>query len=310
MEATSMRTGIVILAAAVFASGCASVFNENSALTAFPYRIGESGRFIVEVMVNEQGPFDFAFDTGASISVLFDGARKKLDIEHVAGKRVLIHGMVGSGEFPTASLDEMRIGNATWTNARVASLPGDTSASTGIDGILGVDFLHHYAASFSVDEQVVCLYAPEQVSESSYRGWASIPLQRMQIGSGSATVYVVDLQIGSGTIRALLDLGAGANMMNWQAAAVIGVRPVAPRKTSNVSGAVDSAPLVAQLVVEVMQIANISWRNQVFLIGDPPVFSALGIHGQPLAIAGSSLFNTRDLLVDLERERLLVRTEK
>ncbi len=87
--------------APVFLSwGCASVLDEDGALAIARYGIEEDGRIVVDARVNGQGPFNFALDTGASISVVFDRLSDELGLQPVPGKTLMIHGILASGQVP------------------------------------------------------------------------------------------------------------------------------------------------------------------------------------------------------------------
>jgi len=298
----------LLLAAIAAASGCAGVFEEDGASAVVPYRIGDKGQIIVEANINDQGPFDFALDTGASISVIFDETCDKCQLERRDSRRVLIQGMVGSGEFPTTKIDRLNIGGITWVGARTAVMPGDTISGAEIDGILGVDILGNYAIGYSVKERVIRFYPPELVSERSYKGWSSIPLRELKTGVGDTTLHTIDLEISGNEIMALFDLGAGPNMMNWRALRFIGVPLRKQRRENKVSGAVESTSIDAELHVDVVKTANLYWRNKTFLVADIHILDVLQLDHRPIAIVGVGLFNQRDFVIDYARGRLLVRT--
>ncbi|MCH8335452.1 MAG: clan AA aspartic protease, partial [Proteobacteria bacterium] len=159
--------------------GCASTLDQDSALAIAPYQIVNGGRIVIEARVNDQGPFHFALDTGASISIVFDKLRNKLELETAPGKSVTIQGLVASGQFPLVSISRLHVGREIWADPRIASLPGGTTASAKIDGILGIDFLRRYAVDFSTEDRVLRLYPPNLVRDRPYRGWASVPLERV-----------------------------------------------------------------------------------------------------------------------------------
>ena len=304
------RTGL--LATLILASGCGStlVLDDDGALIVIPHETGSQGHIIVEAMINDQGPFRFALDTGASISVIFDQTREKAGLDLVTGKRVIVAGMVGIGDFPISSIANFKVGSESWTNARVASLPALDDVPLEIDGILGIDFLSRYAVGVSPGDQVVRLYPPTLVSERSYWGWASIPMRQLQIGRGNATAYTINLHINKITIPALLDLGAGANLMNWHAARAIRVRPTKPASKNRIFGAVGVVPIIAQLDVRELMIENIRWRRQTFLISDFSIFEVLGLVNKSFAIVGPGLFKERDFVIDFERNRMLLSSSK
>jgi len=287
--------------------GCASVLDEDGALAIAPYDIKENGRIVIEARVNGQGPFAFALDTGASISVVFDELRNKLALEPVPGKAVMIHGVVASGEFPLLSIRRLAVGREVWANARIASLPGETAASTNIDGILGVDFLRRYAVGFSTRDRIVRLYPPDLVGRRTYRGWTSVPLKPEYIGNSGAALYFFEIEIAGHKIPAAFDLGSGLNIINWAAARSLGLDPVDLRDDDLLSGAIESAPIVARIRIDEVTTGRIRWRDEEFTIVDLEFITTLMRGVTPCAILGAGLFTQRDFIIDFTRSRLLVK---
>ena len=298
---------MLFLATTFVLCGCASTLILDNALAIAPYNILESGRIVVDARVNDQGPFRFALDTGASISIVFDELRNKLELESIPEESVTMQGLIASGRFPLVSVNRLQVGREIWTDPRIASLPGETAASAKIDGILGIDFLRQYAVGFSTEDRAVHLYSPNLVRNRSYRGWATVPLERVNIGESSAALYFFDIEIGGQKVPALFDLGAGLNMINWPAARSLPLRPVVPRGDELLSGVFESTPVVAQFEAKEVTTASIRWRNEVFLIADLEIFATLQQGDSPLVILGSGLFNQRDFVIDFVRNRLLVK---
>lgn len=299
---------IGLLAAFTLASGCAApyVLDDDNASVVTPLEIGPEGHIIVQVSLDGHGPFRFAIDTGASISVIFDPTREKAGVGLTEGRPVVIQGMLSSGTFPTTTINELKIGGVSWADVRVASLPAGTLVSKDIDGILGIDFLRRYALGVSVRDQVVRLYTPSLVSGRSYRGWTSIPLHELKIGKAEATVYTINMHINDIDIPAMLDLGAGSNLMNWRTARAIGVRAMRPDEDREISGAIESESVIAELDVRQLRIENIYWRNKTFLVSEFPIFKVLELEDQLVTIIGPELFNERDFVLDFERKRMLL----
>ena len=149
------KINLIWLAPVFLLWGCASVLDEDGALAIAPYTIQDDGRIVVNARVNGHGPFVFALDTGATISVVFDGLREELSLEDVPGISLKIHGMVGSGIYPLVNITSLAVGREVWDQPRVAAMPRSTVASASIDGILGVDFLRRYAVGFSIADRVI-----------------------------------------------------------------------------------------------------------------------------------------------------------
>lgn len=298
-----------LLIALLALPGCASelVLVEDGALAVIPHRVSDVGHIIVETMLNGHGPYEFALDTGASISVVFDRARKSASIEPARGKTVNVLGMTDSGNFPIAYVARMSVGKETWEEARVALLPDAGPVSEQIDGILGVDFLSRYAVAYSQQESVVRLYPRELIAERYYHGWTSIPLYDLRVGDGDVSMFAFDMLIDAERIPTVFDLGATVNLMNRQAARQLGVQTRRPSDTRDVWGAIGHTADVTELIIIRLKIKNRYWRHRVFLVGDFPIFEALDIGNESLAIAGTNFFKQRDFIIDFEKKRLLVR---
>jgi len=297
----------LLLATVFVLCGCASTLDQDNALAIAPYLILEDGRIVVETHVNDQGPFRFALDTGSSISIVFDELRNKLELELIPEQRVMIHGVVTSGGFPLVGVSRLQVGQATWADPRIASLPGETEVGSTIDGILGIDFLRRYAVGFSTEDRIVRLYDPDVVSNRSYRGWATVPLERATIGESGAALYFFDVTIHGQKITALFDLGAGLNMINWPGARSLNLAPARRSRDHLVSGVLESAPVMARANAKELKTANIRWRNEVFLIADLEIFVTLQQSDSPFVILGAGLFNQRDFVIDFVRNRLLIK---
>jgi hypothetical protein len=297
----------IFLAASFVLCGCVRTLSQDDAIAIVPYDLQNSGRILVQVRINDRGPFPFALDTAASISFVFDDLRSELELETVPDMSANVHGAVASGRFPLVRIDRLQVGSEIWADARLVSLPGETDATSTIAGILGIDFLRRYGVGFSTQDRVVRLYLPDLIGNRSYRGWASVPLEPLKIGASSEPLYFFEIEIGGYAVPALFDLGAGLNMINPPAARFLRLVPRRAGEDSLLSGALESAPILARFNSEEVRTANIRWRNEEFLIADVEIFSTLNYQDSPLAILGSGLFNQRDFVIDFVRNRLLVR---
>jgi predicted aspartyl protease len=298
---------VALLAAVGAMTSCASVLDLDGALAMAPYHIEESGRIVVEVSVNGEGPFDFALDTGSTISAVFEPLRDKLSLEIIPGRFVIVHGTAASGKHSLLNIGSMAVGREVWTEPRVVLLPGQTSAGGGIRGVIGTDFLRRYAIGFSTEDRVIRLLAPDLVARRVYRGWASVPLQARSIAANGATLYFIDVGIDGRTISAVFDLGSGSNMMNWPGAQSLNATITKPDGDNVIVGAIGDTPVIAELRAETVTTAGIRWRNEIFSIADLEIFETFMLGESPAAILGAGLFTQRDFVIDFVRNRLLVK---
>jgi predicted aspartyl protease len=102
------------------------------------------GIIIVPVYINQQGPFKFALDTGASGSILTSSLAKKLAIKELKGATALALGAGGPISIQIGIVDSLCIGHFKLRNVKVAITDISTleeKLGTKLDGIVGYDIL-------------------------------------------------------------------------------------------------------------------------------------------------------------------------
>ncbi len=101
-------------------------------------RADQIGRVVVPVMVNGQGPFSFALDTGANRTVLTPHLAQVLGLVVSSDDKVTMNGTTGSADVATALVERVAAGDVTLIDQR---LPVASALTNDIDGVLGVDGL-------------------------------------------------------------------------------------------------------------------------------------------------------------------------
>ncbi len=286
--------------------GCAQVLGPEGALTVVPYELTDSGRILVDARIDGSGPYPFSLDTGASISFIFLDPVGELELATLPDVTATVRGLVASGKYPVVQFDRLQVGDEIWSDPMMVSVPEATPATRGIAGVLGVDFLRRYGLWFSAEDRLLRLYEPALLSGRAYEGWAMVPLEPVSIGLASAPLYFFDIEIGGRTMPALLDLGAGTNLINAPAATFLRLTPEETGEELLVAGALETAPILARLQTA-MRTSNVSWENEDLLIADLGIFATLLHEDAPLAILGSGLLRQRDFVIDFERNRLFIR---
>lgn len=119
--------------------------------TVAPMRLTPHGSLpVIAVLVNDQGPFDFIVDTGASHLVI--GQDLATDLELPAGDGNL-PGLGAGGAIAPArtSLRELRVGHAVLRDAEAAVMDlasVSQTAETPVSGILGYPFFADRVITF------------------------------------------------------------------------------------------------------------------------------------------------------------------
>lgn len=286
--------------------GCVSVLDEDLALTRIPYTLQADGRIVIQVSVNDQGPFAFALDTAASISAISKRLVNELELAPASDKKVFVQGAIGSGEFDLVNLRSLTFGSEHRIDKGVVVLPGTSRSLRGLDGILGLDILRSYPVGFAVRQKAVLLYGSDSIPADGYRGWSAVPMVKRPVGDTGASVYAIGMKIRGHKFPAILDLGAEVNVVNNAAASLFGLK-LQTRNSGEFSGALDSAPILANLSVAEVTTRFVTWIDEEFSVIDLPVFETFDMAGSPAAIVGARLLTQRDLVIDFPRERLLIK---
>ncbi len=107
---------------------------------------GGSVLALVPVYINDQGPYYFALDTGASTSAIDSVLVDQLGLQ-VVGRPQQVTGITGSVVTRLVRVDTWRVGNVPLPAANVTdlNLPGPSTGG-GLQGLLGSDMLSHFGA--------------------------------------------------------------------------------------------------------------------------------------------------------------------
>lgn len=293
----------------VLTSGCAAPLelDPDAALTVVPYTLLPGGRVVVEVRLNDQGPFRFAVDTAATGSFLTERTRLALGLPLIPELTTTVYGAIAMGEFPLVEIDRLEVGSEVWTDARLIALPSETSATATLDGVLGADFLRRYSVGLTAADRALRLYDPDTIGARVHRGWSAVALTPRIVGRSLEPLHFLEISVEGRSVPALFDLGAGVSVLNSVASEQLRLEPIQISRRGEFSDAVGSEPVVATLGTQDLRTGSVAWRNETFLIEDLEIFSLLAEEGEPIAILGSGLFTQRDCIIDFARERLLVR---
>ena len=102
---------------------------------------------IVKAEVNGEGPFDFAVDTGASVTVLSNWLAQKLEMSENPGTQKKGHACCGEVDMALSSVKSVKLGDVEARDLQVALMDlSSISEAMKIDlaGIIGYSFMKDY----------------------------------------------------------------------------------------------------------------------------------------------------------------------
>jgi hypothetical protein len=161
----------------------ASVSRGAEALPSFSGTATVSGRvvagylLVVPIKVNGRGPWNFVVDTGTNETVLDPALAKQLHLATAGG--VTLNTLAGQQKVSLASVDSISTGAASVQNLEI--LVGGIDAVRGLDrrirGVLGLDFLYHFAFSLDYEYTRLRLFPPNLLADPENPGLASVEVQ-------------------------------------------------------------------------------------------------------------------------------------
>lgn len=269
-----------------------------------PYRITADDRVLTDVMVNGQGPFSFLLDTASSRSMIYEHVRARLGLAQSEPVPLTVYGIENVGSAIPVRPEQLQFSGDAIKGLAMGVLP---DASQPSDGILGIDALSHYLVLLDRGDMRLKLLTPG--SAASYQDWPSLALTPHPVKDTATNFWYLKANFNGRNITTLLDMGAGMTLINWKAAAELGVRKDAylnlrpPEKLRDILGSF--GPVVVLRDVTVDLNGRIFERERV-LVADAKVFDYFNLGGQPAAILGPGLLKNNSLAIDFAGRRLYV----
>ena len=171
---------------------------------AVPTTNDRAGRIVVEVFINELGPYRFIVDTGANRSVMSQRLAQSLALPVGTEADAVVHGITGFAVMPQVLIRAMRVGTLELAAQRLAVLPDMVFGDT--DGILGIDALQQ--ARIDIDfarDKVVVRRSSVASSEGRLVVRAKVRDRGLMLVSG---------KVGRVRVKAIIDTGAQRTLGN------------------------------------------------------------------------------------------------
>ncbi|WP_187293848.1 retroviral-like aspartic protease family protein [Gloeobacter kilaueensis] len=105
---------------------------------------GQSGLLTAAVTIAGAGPFRFALDTGAGVSLLSKNLARQLALDTTPSRTVNLLGFGGSQGGQLVTLPGLSLGPVSLANVQAVVLATPLLDQTGLDGLVGQNFLNHF----------------------------------------------------------------------------------------------------------------------------------------------------------------------
>lgn len=310
---TSMvrRVVIVFWITAAIAKG-AMADHDTNALDAdviLPFVLSESGHFVVNMQVNGTDPFPVVIDTGTSISGIFERGIKAAGLAVDSAQSMRVRGLITTRVRPVIQIQSIALGGTRQSIERLVVLT-DPRQNVAAQGVLGMDFLEHYAVVFDEPTKTVRFTRSRRLARADFRGWFVIPLNNGPRSAAHFGLHFGDLKVGAQSIPTLIDTGSPQTIMNWHAFEELSVfEPLRESREGMLALEDASGERVTSMAVTLsrLRMGRHIWGPQRILILSMEPLSVLGAADKPFAIVGADFFSGASFAFDFPGNRMFMK---
>jgi predicted aspartyl protease len=193
----------------------------------WPVRV-ERGALLIDGAING-AKVGITLDTGATHTMILRSAALRLNLARRTIRGVGVFGVGGESQLEAAQVDEIKIGDATRKNWQM-QVAGEHDFGGAIDVVLGEDFFRRFDVEFDLAAKTVRLFQPMNCENAPLAYWTKEVPHVVDIEpiDDARPQVVLTVQVNGRPVRALLDSGAGASVINKGHAFDAGVSPDTP----------------------------------------------------------------------------------
>ncbi len=262
-------------------------------------RPDDQGRIVVPVMLNEQGPFYFMLDTGATHTVITQQALEQLGLKADEQRPVLLRGVSSVKRVPTVVVNSLQAGSLQFSQVRMPVLSG--FVVEGLDGILGIDRLgdNRVSADFQNDS----IRITDAAGVRADKGYSVVAFNRI-----SRPLIMINARVGRVPTRAIIDTGGAHTLGNTALLKALqrqagGKLPGA--RESDVTDATDNTQPTLLASVPNIAFGPVAVINLPVSFGEFSIFDIWGVNDRPTLLIGmDALGLLGGLTIDYRRKEL------
>ncbi|MEZ4384240.1 MAG: aspartyl protease family protein [Nannocystaceae bacterium] len=285
--------------------------DRSAATVELPLRQIASQHVVVPVRVGDQPAMDYILDTGASMTVITPQTRDALGVAADAGIAVKAAGAGGevATEVRIIELAGVVVGDRTYDSLPAAVMDLDhliAKLDHPVAGILGRNFLERHDVELDLAGGALRFHGAGALARRDAARLAqmrAVPFERFPIG-----LIRIDVKLdGAHDLAGVFDLGAGRTVINWRAAAAVGLRPDSKGVTKAAEAALGADTQMTALhraSFASLGLGAATFAEPELYIADLPVFDTLGIGDQPAIVFGVNMVAGRTVVIDYENSTI------
>ncbi len=223
---TLTAIGFVCVAAAAGISSDAAAAGkcQLARVAEWPVRL-ERNALLIDGAING-AKVGILLDTGSTRTLILRSAAQRLNLTRQTVHGAGAFGVGGESQLEAAMVAEIKIGEASRKNWLML-VAGEHDFGGAIDVVVGEDFFRRFDVEFDLAARTVRLFQPVNCQDVGLAYWTKESPRVVDIEpiDDARPQIVLTVQINDHPVRALLDSGAGASVLNKGHAVDAGVTP-------------------------------------------------------------------------------------
>lgn len=262
------------------------------------------GRMTLRVRLDGQGPYRFALDSAASLSMIASDLVDALRLTRDAD--IQLHTLLARERAPTVRAQRMQCGALDLARPRLAV--GSRVAMAGLDGLISAAALDDQRVTMRFRGDRMTIGRSRGRSPSLFSDEHRIPF-RSPPGAGLENLVMVDVRVSGRPATAIIDTGAQSSIANLalvEAAHALPATLPDGTRTRPVQSATGRTAEALMMVVRDLHFGPVSLERLPVLAGDFHTFAFWGLADRPAILLGVDVlgafesvaidFNTRQLV--------------
>ncbi|MEM6747500.1 MAG: retropepsin-like aspartic protease [Pseudomonadota bacterium] len=265
----------------------------------------EVSPFLVNVMLNGQGPFRMLVDTGSSQSAIFPSAASQLGVTFGNETMVMVRGLNSMAERPLIRGIDLELGPFLYEDIPLVGLPDRIPPR--FQGIIGADILTDFVMVFNAESRGLIFVPREDVPPDTFRFWRASPLIPPPSGNESFGLAFITTEVNNTEITALIDSGTVLSVANWQTALFsprVRVLRNQLRRQWELEGANGVFRPRAAVTLERIEVGAFQWTQPRLLMSDFTTLDVLGADTEPFIIVGVDLLSQQSFAFDVQGRQM------
>ncbi len=262
-----------------------------------PTRRDKIGRIWAPVLINGQGPFRLALDTGANCSAVNASVAESLGLAPDGTQPVLVRGVTGSAAVPTIQVKSFAVGDVI---LMPATLPIVADPLGGAEGVLGTEGFGDKRLYIDFRHDLITIMHSR--GERAGAGFVSIPLVRSKTG-----LLVIHAHVAGVPVLAIIDTGGQGTIGNEALRDAL-VRRQTPGVSSPVTDVTATTQEGETFPSAPIVLGAIQIRGARITYGDMHIFEHWHLGKEPALLLGMDALGLLDVfIIDYRRRELQLR---